>query len=182
MGAPDTDLKLIMCDNNEWSSYVNSFRVDAASNILIGTNPAYSVSDFLTFYPQFGTLIGGTYSGPVLGGLPVLTAFVTLATACLQQARWQDMWQLAMALFVAHYVTLYMQATSGVTTNSPASAIVGAGLTKEITVSKGIGQLSTSSQLITTGWEGWGQWLLTQFGIQLIQMASIVTAAPMWIY
>jgi Protein of unknown function (DUF4054) len=37
----------------------------------------------------------------------VLTLYLSLANASLQQARWQEQWYLAMGWFIAHYATLY---------------------------------------------------------------------------
>jgi hypothetical protein len=39
----------------------------------------------------------------------VLNIYIALATASLQSVRWQEQWYLAMALFVAHYATLWVR-------------------------------------------------------------------------
>jgi hypothetical protein len=46
------------------------------------------------------------YPYPVVP-IAVLTLYIALATASLQQVRWQEQWYIAMSWFVAHYATLY---------------------------------------------------------------------------
>lgn len=46
------------------------------------------------------------YAQPVIP-IAVLSIYIALASASLQQVRWQEQWYLAMGWFVAHYATLY---------------------------------------------------------------------------
>ncbi len=132
-----------------------------ASNMRFGTNPEYKLSDFLAMYPQFSSV-----------GNAALTIFINLASASLSFERWQDLWKFAMGLFVAHYATLHSQSSENVK----------AGLAKGIQVSKGVGDVSVSYQLITEGWQSWGSFNLTLFGQQLITMAKTIGAGPVYIW
>lgn len=208
-----------------------------ASGFIFGTNPPYTVTDFLAIYPNFGgipTNITGTVTNasPVVtvssptglaagqlmvgAGIPggvtivtvagsvitlslpatvsgtlvpltvyttpfvpllVLNVFIALATASLAQARWQDSWLLAMALFVNHYATLWIR-SSGNPASTPAQ-IVASGLAVGIQVSKAVGDVSTSSELIiSNAFENWGAWNLTLAGQLLITMAQAIAGIP----
>lgn len=142
--------------------------IGAAMNLVFGVNPAYTLDDFLAFYPKFfgtptlvsgvsfangsntitvptvngfsigqflqvvgfpkGTVITGLLNGAVQVNqastaaytnvtmsvyqappvpVGVTQAYISLATASLVQARWQDQWLLGIAWFVAHYCTLF---------------------------------------------------------------------------
>lgn len=208
------------------------------SNIVVGNNPAYTVEDFLAFYPKFaGTplnLTGTTESGspnitlsaapsssipagsPISGaGIPdgatvvsvsgtamvisedttasgsgvaltvdsapliplvVLNAYIALASASLAQARWQDTWEVAMGLFVAHFASLY--ARSDGTPNSTIGQIAAQGISTGIQVSKSVGDISVNYQVVQ-GLEDWSAWNLTTYGQQLATFAKIIGMGPM---
>ena len=165
-------------------TYISGFGAELAadaSNLTFGTNPAYGIADFLAVYPQFGTMTGSpaTYSGPVPQA--VLQTYVNLASASLSRERWCDAWQVGMALFIAHFVTLYLQSSS-VPANSPIKAIVAAGLARGVVVSKSAGDVSESFENPAKDIDGWAGWKLTTFGIQLLTMARLMGMGGMWIY
>ena len=167
------DIDLIFSDGETWTSYVEGWLASAASGILVGTNPAYSVADFLGFYPQFGSVDNtGAYTGPIANGNVVLGTFVTLASASVQWARWQDAWQMGMALFIAHYATLYLQ-TQSPNPNPTAAQVYAAGLAKGIQTSKSVEGISVSYQM-PEGLEGWAAWNLTVFGQQFASLAKTI--------
>ena len=213
-----------------------------ASNVVVGTNPPYTATDFLNLYPQFfgpatavtvatvatqetltvtgtptglaaGQLITGpgipygativSYSAPTLTisiaatvtatgvaasvyeaplvPLAVLMVYIALASSCLVQARWLDIWVFAMGLYVAHFATLWMQAALS---NNPAATtagqVVAAGLQRGILVSKAVGGVSGGFQ-VTPGLEAWGSWNLTTYGVQLATFAKVIGSGPMLI-
>jgi hypothetical protein len=212
----------------------------AASNLVVGTNPPYTVQDFLAFYPKFGgtPLVlagsGSTLGSPILAipassqisvgqlvsgnGIPdgafvasiqgptqitlsapatatgtfpltvwialgvplaVLAAFVALASASLVQARWMEQWSFAMALFVAHFATLYLRSDGN--PNSTTGAIASQGLSLGIQTAKAAGDVSVSYQPVT-GLDEFGAWNLTVYGTQLAQFAKIIGSGPMLVY
>jgi hypothetical protein len=104
--------------------------------------------------------------------------YLNLAQASLMQARWLDSWTLGMALFIAHYCTLYLRTESG--PNLTAQQIATSGLQKGITVSKAVGDVSTSAQLIDA-FEGWGSFAETEYGGLLITMAQGIAMGPIWV-
>ncbi len=213
--------------------------ISAASNVVVGTNPPYTIQDFFAFYPKWGgtplNLPGTTTTSgsanvtvasssglavgnPVMGsGIPdgtfvqaiagttvtltnaatasgtitltawnapaipifVLTTYIALATASLVQARWLDTWTFAMALFVAHFASLY--AKSDGTPNSTIGQIAAQGLSNGVQVAKGVGDVSVSYQPVE-GIESWGAFNLTSYGQQLATMAKVIGAGPLFLW
>lgn len=209
-------------------------------NVVIGTNPLYTVTDFLAFYPKFGgppLNLSGTItqnsttvtlfsfessiaigqlvvgqqipSGTFIIDIPtaqtivlsqaaladgtvftvynqpfvpmyVLQLYVNLATSSLVQARWQYNWVFAMALYIAHFSTLYLQ-SDGDLASTPGQA-ASAGLAKGIATSKAAGGVSIGYSPMTGGNEDWGAWNLTSYGQQLAGLAKCVGSGPMWVY
>lgn len=154
-----------------WNDWAGGFGV--ASNIVVGTNPPYAISDFFAVYPKFASI----------QTLPaaVLNAYITLASASLSQARWgAAMWPIAMGWFVSHYVTLYLRSDGDAQYTSAGSAAA-AGLTRGILVSKSAGGVSAGIQQ-AGGLESWGSWPLTEYGVQLATNAKIIGGGPMLVY
>ena len=135
----------------------------------------YTLSDFTTAYPQF-TAVDSVYPIPV----GILNAYVALANACLDPARWDAYWSVGCGFFVAHYCTLYAQGMAA--PGSDAATIAGAGEAKGALVSESAEDLSASYQSIITGWEEWGVWNKTLFGQQFMQIASMVGSGGMAIW
>lgn len=216
--------------------------IAAASNVIIGTNPPYTIQDFFAIYPKFGgpqlTLTGvvtaadspnvtvtsttGVKAGNPVAPIPgviqdgtfvqsvpdsthlvltqdaisngtavlnvwnntpiplaVIGAYLALANNCLVQARWQDMWQIAMALFVAHFLSLYARSDGNPYSNI--GQIAAQGLSLGIQISKNVGDVGVSYQPVT-GLEDWGAWTLTLYGTQLAQFAKVIGSGPMLLY
>jgi hypothetical protein len=220
--------------------------IEAASNIVCGTNPQYSIQDFFTNYPQFGGVVqqipqitlvedspDATFTGTILSpglvpgspisgpGIPdgtvilssgsggfvmsnpatddeseitisvwnaspvpvaVVLIYIAAATACLVQARWLDLWTLAMGLYVAHFLTLWARAASA----GPGATLLqlgSLGLAFGIQVSKAVGDVSVGYQALIIGFlENYGAWNLTVFGQQLATFAQVVGLGGMLIY
>lgn len=144
-----------------------------ASNVRGGDNPPYTYTDFLTFYPQFTGNINTA----------ILTRFIAMSDAVVKETRWHEMWQLGMALFVAHFATLYLQAIGDGTTNQPASAVVAAAQSRGLISSEGAGDLSVSYDMgsLSSDLEGWAAWKLTGFGVQYATLAKTLGMAPMYV-
>ena len=211
-----------------------------ASNVIIGTNPPYTFSDFLAVYPKFfgpataiaGTLtansnqmvvssaVGFTLSAGVFivgSGIPngttitsvssdntvvtlsnpattsgtsatvflapflpliVIQLYINLARASVMQARWFDTWKLGVALFVAHYCTLWMTTETG--PNSTAAQVATSGMETGIALSQSAGDVSYSAQL-PSGWDEWGDWTFTRYGQQFMQLARVAGSGMMYI-
>lgn len=131
-----------------------------------------------------GATVNITAISPFISvGIPqvVLQMYLNLAYASLQYNRWLDYWIPAMALFIAHYVTLYAVSES-LPPGSTEQQIAASGLAKGLNVSLAAGDVSKSTEYILQGWEDWGSWNLTIYGQQLITMAAIVGIGGMYIY
>ena len=171
MGIPDTSPELWQQGEYSDASLLNI--ATNSANMRFGTNPAYTLADFVAIYPQFGTVADdGAFTGTGNLNRAVMTMFLNLASASIAQLRWQDSWNFGMALFIAHYATLFQQ-------SSPS---VAAGLAKGVQVSKSAGDVSVSVQAITSGWESWGAWNLTVYGQQLMTLAKIIGMGPMLVW
>ena len=107
--------------------------------------------------------------------VPVINAYIVLASASLFQARWCEAWQIAVGLFVAHYVTLWLR-SDGDVYNTPGQA-AHAGLARGILISASAGPASKSIQPVT-GQEEWGSFTQSSYGNDLVQMARSVGAGP----
>lgn len=228
----------------------------AASNIVIGSNPPFQVSDFLAIFPKFGQALqavttlflgsGGTGysvndtltlvqsdasnctitvntvdgSGVILtwsivtggtgystanglgvtGGhgtgatfnvtgisptnlvvipVPVLQLFINMASASLQAGRWFDNWTYGMALYAAHFATLYLRSEGN--PNSTAGQIATSGLERGVQVSKSVGGVSVGIEQVT-GLDEFAGWKETTYGVQLATMAKVVGIGPMYIW
>lgn len=145
--------------------------IAGASNIRRGNNPPYTSEDFLAAYPQFGK-IDETTGQPIIPSV-VLEAWVKMADASIQQARYHDAWELCMGLFIAHWLTLYLQTMAN--PDDPIGKIIGNGLSKGLQSSKSADDLSVSYDFsaITGDFNGWGTYKLTAFGQQFVTMAKL---------
>lgn len=142
-----------------------------ASNIKVGENPEYTLAMFYSFYPQFQNQVSET----------VIQSFINLASANINKERWHSSWEFAMALFVAHFLTLYVK-TSG-TTNEPETNLA-SGNVRGIQTSKSVDGVSVSYDVssVLTELDGWGSYKLTEYGIQLLTLARLLGKGNMYVW
>lgn len=155
--------------------------ISTASNIRTGTNPTYTHINFLAFYPQFGQNKLGDRTVP----LAIIDVYINLANACLKQVRWQDYWEVAMGLFTAHFVTLWLQSYVDINNDSNnAMAVMEAGKARGLNTSESVGDVSVGTDygLIGNDIEGWAAWKLTTYGIQLATFGKLVGMGNMYVY
>jgi hypothetical protein len=110
----------------------------------------------------------------------VINLYVALASACLVQARYLEMWPVAMSLFIAHYCTLYLRSAGDIA--STPGQLATQGLARGVQIAKAAGGVSVSIQPSTQGYESWGAWQTTGFGELLLPIMACVGAGPMWIW
>jgi hypothetical protein len=130
------------------------------------TNPPYTVADFYAQYPKFFQPPAEEGGDPVpLIPLPMLQAFIDLAHASVTYALFAELWEVCMGLFIAHFVTLYLQ-----TANDPTG-----GDTAGLVSSKSVDGVSISydNSAVTNDFEGWGEFKATVYGLQLITWARM---------
>ena len=179
---------------------VSRSHVDAitagASNIRGGQNPPFTVDDFKVLYPQFWERTPAIYTpdpgaepdgiAPDPSTLPeeplaetpyvpieVIEMYVEFAHACVNIARYRNAWKLCMGLFIAHFLSLYMQ-TLVDPDNASAQAVTAAGQTKGLMSQKSVDQVSASYDFshVMQDLNGWAAWKLTAFGVQFATLAK----------
>jgi len=110
--------------------------------------------------------------------LALIQLYINIAFASLMQSRWREQWPLAMALYVAHYLTLWEQTEGNPQTT--ASQIVANSLQAGITISQGADGVNQGLAILET-LASWGTWTLTQYGVQLATLAKLVGSGPIYV-
>jgi hypothetical protein len=141
--------------------------------LSVGTN-SVTLSSIPT---QAGEISMQVYEVPPIS-LAVIQLYLNLAYASMMQSRWREQWPLAMALYIAHYLTLWEQ-TEGNPQTTP-NQIVANSLQAGITVSQSADGVSQGLQALTK-LENWGTWTLTQYGVTLATMARLVGSGPIYV-
>lgn len=151
-----------------------------ASNIRTGGNPAYTAEDFLKAYPQFGGVNPRT--SDMVVPTVIMEAWVKLAHASIHYNRYGDAWEMAMGLYIAHWLTLYLQ--SAANPDDSLQKIVNAGLSKGLQTSKSAGDLSVSYDfsIVSNDFDGWGTYKQTSFGQQFITLAKMYAVGGMVVW
>lgn len=147
--------------------------IAAASNVRTGGNPDYTVEDFLAVYPQFG---GNTVPDIVL------KAWVNMAQASIHKARYHDAWEICMGLYIAHWLTLYLQAAASA--DDPVQKKIAAGLANGLQTSKSAGDISVSYDFgsVNEDFAGWGVYKLTAYGQQFVTLARMYAIGGMVVW
>lgn len=142
-----------------------------ASNLRPAIYPEFSVSDFLTIYPQFADVVPE----------PVLDMYVEQAVRCIQQRRWHAMWKSGICLYIAHHLTLWLM--SNCPSDSDGARVAAAGLVQGTVSSKSVDGVSISyAQSGAQGdLAGWGSYKETIFGEQFATMARMVGKGGMYV-
>lgn len=166
-----------MSISNDGCQAVNGIIGDA-SNIRTGSNPPFLFTDFTAQYPQFGPDSNGNYVVPQT----VVQMYIDLASSCIQQARWQSYWHIAIGWFVAHFCTMYLQGTAD--PNSGAGAVLAAGKAAGLNTSESVGDVSASIDydMVARDLDGWAAWKLTVYGQQLATVGKLVGKGGMYVW
>ena len=111
-----------------------------------------------------------------------MQAWFNLAYASLSYNRYHELWRTCMGLFIAHWLTLFLQTKSNA--DDPIRNIVNAGLAKGVQTSKSAGDLSVSYDFsaVANDFEGWGTYKLTLFGQQFITLARLACKGGMVVW
>lgn len=147
--------------------------IAAASNIRTGDNPEYTVDDFLAAYPQF---CGGTVPEVMI------KAWVNMAQSSIHKARYHDAWEICMGLYIAHWLTLYLQTAAKA--DDTVQKKITAGLAKGLQSSKSAGDISVSYDFgsINEDFAGWGTYKLTAYGQQFVTLARMYAVGGMVVW
>lgn len=155
------------------------------SFVISNGGKGYSVASALpttTNHAGIGATVNVTILSPGNLNVPiaVIQLYINLASASLQYGRWLDTWKVGMGLFVAHFLTLYLQSDGNPA--SSAGQIATSGLARGIAVSKAAGDVSVSYETLLKGMEDWGSFALTSYGQLLVTFARTLGQGPMYIY
>ena len=152
--------------------------IASASNIKTGDNPSFTLEDFYIQYKQFGPNSNNEFIVPEI----VMQMYLDLANASIKESRWHSSWQLAMGWFIAHFLALYVQGMAD--PNSGAAGVLKAGQARGLNTSKSVGDVSVSTDysIIANGIDGWANWMLTSYGIQLATIGKFMGKGGMCCY
>jgi len=120
------------------------------------------------------------YQNPPLP-LMVLQAYVLLANQCIFQARYNAMWPFAMANFIAHFATNFINSQGQ--PGSSAAQIAAAGLQTGILTSESVGGVSAgyTNAVPESYMEAYGpSWATTSYGVALMTLAN--ATAPRFMF
>lgn len=139
-------------------------------NVYLTDNPDFTKADFLETFPVFE-------SSEIPDG--VFDMFLSMANASIKEKRYKSQWKYLMCLYIAHFVTLYLQTQTG---NPEAADAVAAAMPRGVAVSKSVDGLSISYDFQDTAdLAGYGTWTLTTYGRQLATLTKAYGAAGMWV-
>ncbi len=162
--------------------------IAAASNLRTGDNPPYALADFYALYPAYGPQQvpsedpEGETITTYLVDPGIIEMYIGLADAVVKESRWRRQWKIAMGLFIAHFLTLYLQSMANA--DSTAAQVVAAGQSRGLMSSKSVGDVSVSYDFsaIAQGLDGWAAWNLTTYGMQYATFARMVGKGGMYVW
>lgn len=154
--------------------------VKGASNLKGGDNPPFTPHDFKKLYPHFFESTRGNRLKPLVP-LDVIKMYIELAHSSIKKSRYHEGWEMCMGLFVAHFVTMYMQASADPDGGTAAAAQ--AGQTKGFIASEAVDGVSVSYDFsqILSDLDGWAGWKATTYGVQLATLAKLYGMGGMYV-
>ena len=150
----------------------------ASGSVIIGVDSVAKTITLSLNVSATGPSTLSVYTAP-FAPIQVFNVYIALASASVMQERWCEAWQLGMALFIAHFLTLWMKSEGGTYVNAGQAAA--AGLAQGIMVSKSAGPVSVGYQTIQ-GLESWAAWNLTTYGQSFATLAKCVGMGPILVY
>lgn len=159
--------------NNAWM-FMEAF--GGSSNIILTDNPSYTIEMFKATFPVFKVGVADSDAIPE----PAFNLFKAMADKTIKFDRYKGQWEYLMGLYIAHYLTLYLQTQSGVP--GVQAALQGA-LPKGIAQSKSVDGLSISYDFMdmASDLSGYGTYKLTAYGQQLATLTRMYGHAGMWV-
>ena len=150
-----------------------------ASNVILTDNPEFTLDDFRAVFPVFAICSFGEASEDKVP-FEVYNLFKAMADGAIKYDRYFTSWKYLMCLYIAHYLTLYLQTQKG--DEDLAAALRGA-LPMGIASSKSVDGLSVSYDFmgVTDGMADYGTWKLTLYGQQLITLTKVFGHGGMWV-
>lgn len=152
------------------------------SNIFLTDNPPFSMDDFLEIFPTFKIEAEDSTSELDLTTTipyPVFSLFLSMANQSIKYDRYKGLWKYMMCLYIAHYLTLFLETQKGSENNALALAN---SMPKGVATSKSVDSLSISYDMmdVTSDFSGYGTYKLTAYGQQLITLCKMYKT-PQWV-
>lgn len=143
-----------------------------ASNIRDGDNPAYSVADFRAAMPGFSVDIIDD---------DILEGYITMAHQTVKEVRWHSLWREGMRLYIAHFVTLYLNAPGE---DASRTELAKAGQTPGVVTNKTVGSVSVGYDVsqVTSDLTGWAAWKQTTYGTQYATLAKMLGKGGLYVW
>lgn len=146
-----------------------------SSNVILTDNPPYTLCDFCRTFKMFK--IG---NGKDCIPEPVFNLFKAMADKTIKYKRYYGQWEYLMGLYIAHYLTLFLQTQNG--DPGAQNALQGA-MPKGLAQSKSVDGLSISYDFMgmDSDLTGYGTYKLTAYGQQLATLTKMYGHAGMWV-
>ena len=150
-----------------------------ASNVILTDNPKFELADFREVFPVF-PLNAEWETDPEKIPNAVFNLFKSMADGAIKYDRYFTNWKYLMCLYIAHYLTLYLETQQG---DEDAQAALTGALPRGIASSKSVDGLSVGYEFfdVAAGMEDYGTWKLTLYGLQLVTLTKIFGHAGMWV-
>ena len=134
-------------------------------------NP-YTEEKFYAVYPQFKNMVPTS----------VISMYIALANQVVNKERFHGYYEVAIGLFVAHFLTLYLQ--SAKPEGTAAQSVLSAGATAGVVTSESADGVSHSMDTgsLMSDLNGWASFKLTTFGVQYATIAKMVGKGGMYVW
>ena len=111
----------------------------------------------------------------------VLQMFVGIAHSVVKKTRYEELWELAIGLFIAHHSVLFLKTSEPEGTSK--ERILSTSESKGLQSSKSAGSLSVSYDLssFSSDFAGWGSYKETEFGKQFITLSKMAFAGGFYV-
>lgn len=132
------------------------------------TNPTYTSPIFLSYYPEFSSILDGSESNSQY--MQLFDTFCNMANNCLDYRRFGGSWQFLMSSFIAHYLALTLGRLYAINTNASGGVpqLLGALANQStgLAVKESLGgEEIQTEQMINVGlYKDAGEYMMTPYG------------------
>lgn len=170
-------MQSILGDTN--NAYIMMEIFKSASNVILTDNPEFTVTDFNAIFPVFRVQLSDVLNQDEIPA-EVYNLFYNMANKALKYDRFKSQWKYCMCLYIAHYLTLYLQTQSG---NPGAQAALAGSVPKGVASSKSVDGLSISYDFLgaSDDLSGYGTWKYTIYGQQLMTITKMYGHGGAWV-
>lgn len=156
-----------MEDTRTYSSYYITSNITSQFSL---TNPEYTSSIFLSYFPEFNDLIGGEEPKPSY--VTLFDTYYGMANNSLDFKKFGFDWYFLMSSFIAHYITLSLQrqysVISSSTTGSTEQLIAAlTNIPMGVIIKENVGgeEVQTDNLINVSLFKSAGSYMLTQYGV-----------------